>query len=285
MQVEAVEGVPEVHRLEVLHEHVFGRRLDRDRLERSGLGRRARSLVSLRRGKYTRARLGALHEADVAVDATLRAAALRARCAPLRVEAQDLRRKVREHRSPFAVCLVLDNSYSLQAERMVEKAKGIVLGLLEEATRRGDRVALVAYKGGVAEATVALPLTASAAFARRRLRRVPLSGRTPLADALRRARRLLQQELRRHPNAVPLLVVVTDGLPTVPRRPGGDPVADVLAEARVLRRARIPTVVAEASAPQPGSCCAELARLADGVLVPLAQLAPSALAGVLDSAA
>jgi magnesium chelatase subunit D len=277
-----VEGVPDVQRLDVLHEHVFRRRLERDRLERSGLGRRARSLVSLRRGKYSRARLGAVHEADVAVDATLRAAALRGRGGPLRVEAQDLRRKIREHRSPFAVCVVLDNSYSLQAERMVEKVKGIVLALLEEAALRGDRVALVAYKGGVAEATVALPLTASAALARRRLRAVPLSGRTPLADALRRGRLLLKQELRKHPNAVPLLVVVTDGLPTVPLAPGGDPVEDVLAQGRELRRARIVTVVAEASAPHPASCCAELARAADGVLVPLAELAPEALVDVVE---
>jgi magnesium chelatase subunit D len=198
----------------------------------------------------------------------------------LRVEPQDLRRKIRAHRSPFAVCFVLDNSYSLQAERMVEKVKGIVLALLEEAAVRGDRFALVAYRGGIAEATVALPLTASATLARRRLRAVPLSGRTPLADALRLGRRLLQQELRKRPNAVPLLVVVTDGLPTVPLWLGGDPTGDALAQADALRRARILTVVAEAARPHPASCCAGLARAADGVLVPLAELAPQTLLDV-----
>src|SRR5207244_10097382 len=118
----------------------------------------------------------------------------------------------------------------IHAERMIEKVKGIVFRLLEDATARGDRVALVAFKGGVPEATVALPLTSSRALAHRRLKAIPLSGQTPLADALRRGRTLLRQELFKHPNAVPLLVVVTDGLPTVPLRRGGDPAADLLAE-------------------------------------------------------
>ncbi len=105
------------------------------------------------------------------------------------VSPEDLRRKVRGHRSPYAVCFVLDNSWSIHAERMVEKAKGIVFRLLEDATARGDRVALVAFRGGLPEATVALPLTSSMALAYRRLKAVPLSGQTPLADALHRGRR------------------------------------------------------------------------------------------------
>jgi len=154
---------------------------------------------------------------------------------------------VRGHRSPYAVCIVLDNSWSVHAERMVEKAKGLVFRLLEETTGGSDRVALVAFRGGVPEATVALPLTASLALAHRRLREVPLSGHTPLADGLRRGRIVLRQEVGKHPNAVPLLVAVTDGLPTRPLRTGGDAVADAFAEARALRRARIPVIVADTS--------------------------------------
>ena len=143
------------------------------------------------------------------------------------------------------MCFVLDNSWSIHAERMVEKAKGLVFRLLEDATGNGDRVALVAFRGGVPEATVALPLTRSLPLAYRRLREVPLSGQTPLADALRRGRILLRQELSKHPNAVPLVVAVTDGLATRPLRPDGDPMVDTLTEARALRRARVPVVVAD----------------------------------------
>ena len=127
----------------------------------------------------------------------------------------------------------------------MEKVKGVVFELLEEATQRGDKVSLVAFRGGVPEATVALPPTSSIALARRRLEAIPLSGQTPLADALRRARLLLRGELVRHPNSVPLVVIVSDGLPTVPLRRRTDPVADLLAEGRALRRARMGCVVAE----------------------------------------
>jgi Mg-chelatase subunit ChlD len=187
------------------------------------------------------------------------------------VRGEDLRSRVREHRSPFCVCFVVDNSWSVHAERMVEKVKGIVFELLQDATRRGDKVALVAFRGGVPEATVALPPTGSCALARRRLEQIPLSGQTPLGDALRRARLLLRGELIRHPNAVPLVVVVSDGLPTVPVRRGGDPVADVLAEARALRRARIGCVVAELEGSEAG-CGEAIARESGGIRLPLTGL-------------
>jgi magnesium chelatase subunit D len=231
----------------------------------------------MRAGKYARHRLARSGDLDVAIDATLRAAAARAARAgsrTLAVEPPDLRRKVRSHRSPLAICFVVDNSYSVHAERMVETVKGLALALLEDATSRGDRVALVAFRGGVPEATVALPLTRSARLARRRLADVPLSGRTPLADALRRARRLLRQELVKHENAVPVVVVVSDGVPTVPLAPGGDPVADVLAEGRALRRAGVACVVADASPPgaRRAGACAALAEAAGGVRIPVSEL-------------
>jgi magnesium chelatase subunit D len=246
------------------------------------LGRRARSFVGRRRGKYTRHRLAGAHIHDVAVDATLRAAAVRSGRRPLVVSPEDLRRRVREHRSPFSVCFVVDNSWSVHAERMVEKVKGVVFELLEDATRRGDKVSLVAFKGGIPEGTVVLPPTGSRARAQRRLEDVPLSGQTPLADALRRARLLLRGELVRHPNAVPLVVLVSDGLPTVPLRAGGDPVADAVAEARALRRARIGCVVAEVPSTTAGHAAA-LADAAGGTRLPLGDLGASLLIGTVEA--
>jgi Mg-chelatase subunit ChlD len=262
---------------------VFAGHRPRDRVERFRLGRRARSFVGRRRGKYTRHRLAGPHDRDVAVDATLRAAALRSRRRPLVVRPEDLRRRVREHRSPLSVCFVVDNSWSVHAERMVEKVKGVAFELLDDATRRGDKVSLVAFKGGIPEGTVVLPPTGSRARARRRLEEVPLSGQTPLADALRRARLLLRGELVRHPNAVPLVVLVSDGLPTVPLRPGGDAVRDALGEARALRRARIGCVVAEVPSTSEGHAFA-LADAAGGTRLPLAELAAGLLLDAAEGA-
>jgi magnesium chelatase subunit D len=206
----------------------------------------------------------------------VRAALVRSGRAPVEVLGEDLRRKVREHRSPFSVCFVVDNSWSVHAERMVEKVKGVVFELLDDAARHGDKVSLVAFKGGVAEATVALPPTSSRTLARRRLEEIPLSGQTPLADALRRGRLLLRGELLRHPNAVPLVVVVSDGLPTVPVRRGADPVADLLSEGRALRRARVGCVIAEVAEPEHG-CAEALAQATGGTRLPLSALAADLL--------
>jgi magnesium chelatase subunit D len=250
-----------------------------DALERAAAGKHARSLVSRRAGKYSRHRLGA--SADVAVDATLRAASARGArpasfAAPgsrrLVVLPEDLRRKLREHRSPLAVAFLVDNSYSLAAEAMIERVKGLAYALLADAANHGDRLAVVAF-GGFAEATVALPFTRSARRARERLERLPVSGRTPLADALVRAHRLLRQERAKHPNTVPFLVAITDGRGTVPLRPGGDANADAVRQAARIARDRIGVLVADAAAPGSPEALAgragELAAAARGRCVPL----------------
>ena len=278
------DGTPAVESIRVDPNRVFEQRRRVDRIERARLGRRARSFVGRRRGKYTRHRLARPGDHDLALDATLRAALVRSRRVPVEITGEDLRRKIREHRSPFHVCFVIDNSWSVHAERMVEKVKGVVFELLDDATQRGDKVSLVAFRGGVPEATVALPPTSSRARARRRLEDIPLSGQTPLGDALRRARLLLRGELLRHPNAVPLVVVVSDGLPTVPVRRGADPVADLLAEGRALRRARIGCVVAEVAEPEHG-CAAALAEASGGTCLPLSALAAGLLLDAVEEAA
>lgn len=216
---------------------------------------------------------------NIALDATLRAAARRRANdshLTMGITPVDLREKVRTARSPFSAVFVVDNSYSIHADRMVAKAKGLADALLASAAQSGDRVALVAFKGGRPEATVALGLTRSATLARRRLDAMPLAGRTPLADAIRLAGRVLRQETLKRHTAVPLAVVITDGLPTVPLRPGGDPLADVLAEARVLRRRKIMTIVADTSdqSSKLGGCGIELAAAAGGHWLPFDELVP-----------
>ena len=288
--MELLEAVPEIHEVEVDAGEVLAPPPPRDARERGAIGRRERSLVSLRRGKYSRHRLPGAGPVDVAVDATLRAAAARAGRSggPLAIATEDVRRKVREHRVPYEVCFVVDNSYSLQAERLVEQVKGLVFALLEDATGRGDRVGLVAFRSGVAEATVALRPTASRARAARALADVPVSGRTPLADALAAARRVLRQEQAKRPNARPVAVVVTDGLPNVPRSPRGDALGDALREARALRRAHVGVVVVDAESPGRSvrrSCARQLAEAAGGVYLELAELSPGVFAEALDRVA
>jgi magnesium chelatase subunit D len=263
--------------------HLLGPERRADRHERGAIGRRDRSFVSLRRGKHSRHRLMRPGDVDIAVDATLRAAAMRAgrRREPLAVATEDLRRRVREHRVPYDLCVVVDNSYSLHAERLVEKVKGLVFALLEDAVGRRDRVSFVAFKSGVPEAVVALRPTSSLTLAARRLRSVPLSGRTPLAHGILVGRRLLRQELAKRPNVRPMVVVVSDGLPNVPLRRGGDALADVLSEGRALRRAGIGALVVDAAAENAPGCGPALAEAAGGSCLRLVDVAPQAFLDAL----
>jgi magnesium chelatase subunit D len=229
------------------------------------------------------------YDRDVAVDATIRAAAVRSgrRGRPAAVASEDVRRKVRESRVPFDVCFVVDNSYSLQAEALVEKVKGLAFRLLEDAVGRSDRVALIAFRSGVPRATVALRPTSSLRLASERLREIPLSGRTPLAHALQLARQLLRQEMFKRANARPIVVMITDGEPNVPLRAGGDALADALVQAAGLRRARIPLVVIDAGRPvRAGSAFGrEIAAAARGLHLPIGEVVADVFPTVLEQVA
>lgn len=240
-----------------------------------------------RQGRYHRHRYTDPGSRDVAPDATLRAAALRTGgTEPLRVRATDLRWRVRRHAAPMAVALVLDNSYSLQADRMVEKVKGLADALLSDPARRGDRVGVVAFRGGTPQATVAVPMTGDAALVSQGLTAVPLSGRTPLADALRRSRVLLRQECHRQQGVVPVMVVISDGVPTVAIRHRGDPYIDAIAQARAAGRDGIRCVIVDA-ADKPGRqrrCGPALAEASGGTWLHFNEAVPSIFGDVLDTA-
>ncbi|MFK4985819.1 VWA domain-containing protein, partial [Klebsiella pneumoniae] len=70
----------------------------------------------------------------------------------------------------------------MAARQRMEQVKGTVLSLLEDAYRRRDQVALIAFRGQQAE--LLLPPCNRVEQAERALRELPTGGRTPLAHAL-----------------------------------------------------------------------------------------------------
>lgn len=189
-------------------------RLGRDREVRLASGRRTRTRSAAARGRYVGSRLAAVPP-DVAVDATLRAAApwqvIRGRGVgeAVDVRAEDLRHKRRERRMGHLVVFCVDASGSMAAQRRMEAAKTALLSLLTDCYQRRDRVAFVAFRKDRAE--VLLPPSSSVELAARRLRELPTGGRTPLAAGLAKSREVILEGLRRPPKTRPLLVLVTDG--------------------------------------------------------------------------
>lgn len=190
------------------------RRLDwrRDRLERRTAGRRTVTRHAGPGGRYVRS-TSRKRGQDVALDATLRAAApwqlLRGRQDRVLITEDDLRYKERERRMGHLVLFVVDCSGSMGARRRMTATKGAILSLLKDCYQKRDQVALIVFRRNQAE--VVLPPTASVELASRRLRDLPVGGRTPLAAGLLAAYRLLLQVRRREPKRRLLLVLVSDG--------------------------------------------------------------------------
>jgi magnesium chelatase subunit D len=212
----------------------------------------ARRAVGSPRGRHVRT--SSLRTSALDVMATLCAAAPLQRqrrqstCADdgkrrIQLKPTDLRFKIRSTPLGALTVFVVDASGSMAAQRRMALAKGAVMSLLLRAYQTRDEVALIAFRGTTAE--VLLPPATSVQLASVRLRVLPTGGRTPLALALRRAGTLVQQRAAvAQRTATPTLVIVSDGRANVALA-GGDPNADALAEARLLRAAGVGAIVVD----------------------------------------
>jgi len=240
-------------------------------------GRRKPAVKTLVRGKYSRFKLpGTTLPGGVAVDASIRAAAARqAGRGKIQIEKTDLREKIRRHRSPYLICFVVDNSWSAHVEATLEKVKGVALSFLKDAGFQRDRVAMVTfYHSRSPQGRLILPPTNSHYLAARRLKEIPLSGSTPLPDAINLARTTLRSEYRKKQNVIPVLVLLTDGLPTAASKPGRDPYLELEAVCRLLSKEPFLVLVVDVTSgeEEKKSNCRQIAALTGGRYLKLAEL-------------
>jgi len=159
------------------------------------------------------------------------------------IASDDLRRLERVRREQRCVVLVVDASGSQAAETALALAQGVVEELLGHAYRSRAHVAVVALGG--AGASVVLRPTRSLEVARQRLAAIERRGATPLAAGLAEAAALAVQ--LRHRGMEPLVVVVTDGRPTVGDDEGRGPIEATLAAANGLGQLGVDGLVVEVS--------------------------------------
>ncbi len=228
-----------------------------DRRARHSSGRRATTVSGTSVGRYVGARLPEGPASDLALDATLRAAAPHQQsrrqaadgdASALLIEPWDVREKVRETHTGSLILFVVDASGSMGAQRRMVAVKGAVMSLLLDAYQRRDRVGLIAFRGTGAE--VLLPPTGSVEMAQWCLQEMPTGGRTPLARALYLAMETLETERLKDRDVLPLLVLMSDGRANVTL--AGDQSSNVLSlpdEVRHLSEtvasAKIPAVVVD----------------------------------------
>ena len=158
------------------------------------------------RGKYVQSRPwdGA---GDVAIDATLRKAAVDEHNGKVVIADKHLMKKIRASKSGILYVFCLDTSGSMGSQARMELAKGAVLQLLQSAYQRRDEVALVAFSGK--DAPVVLPPTSNVDLAEMRLNNLPTSGKTPLSQGIVSALELIEQQQGAHQYA--RIVLISDG--------------------------------------------------------------------------
>lgn len=206
----------------------------RDRKVHQGCGKRTRTRTDKMQGRYVRASNHQDNTNDLAIDATLRAAAPSQKARgwgtglPLVVKKDDFRQKIREKRTGTTFIFIVDASGSMGAKKRMSAVKGAILAMLLDAYQKRDRVSLVAFRRQTAE--VLLPVTRSIELAERCLAALPTGGRTPLAAGIICGGEILQQVLRQDASADPVLILITDGRAN--QVTDGDPIEEAMTAAQ-----------------------------------------------------
>jgi magnesium chelatase subunit D len=219
------------------------------------------------RGRYMRATATRGESRRVAVDSTIRSAALRnasqtpiethgSESSPIarRLDFSDLRFKQMTRESGTLYIFAIDTSGSMALNRITQ-AKGAIHRLLRRAYVCRDRVAVVTFREKGAE--VALPPTQRADRAARVLDSLRVGGSTPLAAGIRAS---IDLALRSSSDSSlqTVLCIFTDGCANVAlrgnessnRSPRDEDIdRELTALGRELARVRIPTLVVDTQSP------------------------------------
>lgn len=189
------------------------------------------------KGRYIKSKLPGNVSGDIAIDATLRAAALGSK-GSIEVESGDIRHKVRKHGAKASIALIVDISGSMFSEQKANRVKGILNELVEDINRHQDKISVVGFKGDDAE--IIIPTTRRASAFKEKIDNIRVGGTTPLASGLKKGYEILKQEKLRD-EYVPMMIILTDGMPNIGLKDG--PVQDALKIAGDIKVKEIPTIV------------------------------------------
>jgi magnesium chelatase subunit D len=189
-----------------------------------------------------------LGSGSLAVEATLRAAAGRTAGSgePFTIRGEDLRASIRKRKVGNLILFILDASASMGCRERIESTKKVVQRLLVDAYQKRDRVGLITFRDRKAQ--LVLSPTSSVHLANLRIRDLATGGATPLNHGLAMGLMVARRELRRDPDLVPLLVLITDGHGNVSLA-SEDPWRESLAIAEKIRSEGLQGVVLDTSNP------------------------------------
>jgi Mg-chelatase subunit ChlD len=245
------EGKPLFNLEDLLEPRYFGRQ-QAPKWSIRQVGRRAGSLQSRETegGVLLGSGLPQGSPRNIHIPATIKAAALHTdptlqEKPRVRIQPTDVREKRFQSWTPLTIIFVVDLSVSML--RSFDKLQLSLIAFKNclEGTR--DRVGLIALKDwGAVE--VQAPTTNWTRLVAK-LMSLRLSGYTPLAAGVKRARETIKRERRRNSNVLPIVVVFSDFLPNIQLTNSDTPdiglpeaIADVLHQCHLMRNDQIPLV-------------------------------------------
>ena len=201
-----------------------------NRKKRKGSGRRTVVRTDRLQGRYIKHGFPKDKPRDIAFDATLRAAAPFQKHRDknglaLSIKAEDIREKIREKPTGSTILFVVDASGSMGAEKRMEAVKGAIMSLLTDAYEKRDSVGMIAFRRE--EAELILGITRSVDLAYKKLETLPTGGKTPLSLGMYRGYEVLKASMKKDPDIIPMMVLVSDGRGNVSFR-GEDPHSEAL---------------------------------------------------------
>ncbi|WP_202976466.1 magnesium chelatase subunit D family protein [Anaerophilus nitritogenes] len=212
-----------------------------------GSGRRSKTKISSHIGRYIGYKVPNGKIYDIALDATLRAAApyqkLREKNGmAFIIKKEDIREKIREQRVGNTILFVVDASGSMGIEKRMIESKGAVLSLLKDAYQKRDRVGMMTFRGH--ETSVILPPTRSVELAYKYLKDIKVGGKTPLALGLKKSVEYINHLKVRDNEIMPMIVILSDGRGNVTIK-GKDPLQEVFRIAKELQNEKIKFIVVD----------------------------------------
>ncbi len=103
-----------------------------------------------------------------------------------------LRHKVRKHGAKASLALVVDISGSMFSEKKAERVKDILINVIDDAAKQGDKISVVGFKGK--EAKVIIPTTKRAISFKEQIDNITIGGTTPLASGMKMGFEILKKE-------------------------------------------------------------------------------------------
>jgi len=228
-------------------------------------GKHAQSITTLHKGKPYGWKFPHGKPVDIHLPATIREAARKQRSrekpleTALNIRVEDVREKLRSYKVPITMMFVIDLSGSMLLN--LDAVKEALLRLHSDAYRCRDRVGIVALKD-LGAVVVQHPITNLRVVANK-LANLRVSGFTPLAAGMLKAREVLKEAKRRDPSTLPVMVIITDGSANVPLKRSLETgevrqieevrivvreyediaVKDVISVSKIIRREGIHTIV------------------------------------------